>query len=176
MGDLESLHRKGLAQIDEFLALTEDAGPFARARTPVSGWCALEHAEHIAKADDASLRQLEQALERSRAGEAGPRIRLAGRLALALGWIPRGVGKAPPTARPEGIDPAEVAEALRRARERVEALRPSLDEIAAADGRASHPVFGGLTPAQWVRFLWMHHHHHLKIVRDIRKAYGEGGV
>ncbi|MFP3940431.1 MAG: DinB family protein [Thermoanaerobaculia bacterium] len=176
MGDLATLHRRTLAQLDELLAVAEDPGPFPLARTAVSGWCALEHAEHMAKADEASLRQLDHALERSRSGEPGPRIKLAGRVLLPLGWIPRGVGKAPPTARPEGIDPAEVAEALRRARERVETLRPSLDEIAAADGRASHPVFGGLTPAQWVRFLWMHHRHHLKIVRDIRKAYGAGGV
>lgn len=176
MGDLAALHERVLAQLDELLAVAEDPGPFPLARTPVSGWCALEHAEHMAKADEASLHQLEEALERSRAGEPGPRIKLAGRVLLALGWIPRGAGKAPETTRPERIDRSRVAAALREVRRRVEAMASSLDEIAGARGRASHPIFGGMTPAQWVRFLWMHHHHHLKIVRDVRKAYGAGGT
>ena len=176
MDDLAGLHGRALDQLDEILAVAEDPSPFPLARTPVSAWCALEHAEHMAKADDASLHQLEEALERSRAGEPGPRIKLAGRVLLALGWIPRGAGKAPERTRAEGIDRDRVVEGLRHARHRLEALGSSLDEIAGARGRASHPIFGGLTPPQWVRFLWMHHHHHLKIVRDIRKAHGAGGA
>lgn len=172
MGDLASLHEELLSQVDEWLVVAEDPGPFPLARTQVSGWCALEHAEHMAKADEASLRQLDQALARSRAGEPGPPMRLAGRVLLALGWIPRGLGKAPEVTSAEGADRDEVAAALRRLRDRVEALAESMDEIARSRGRASHPVFGGLTPAQWLRFLWIHHHHHLKIVRDARKAYG----
>jgi hypothetical protein len=35
-----------------------------------------------------------------------------------------------------------------------------------------HPYFGGLTPAEWLRFIPVHHHHHLKIVRDILAKAG----
>lgn len=172
MADLETLHRDLLSQVDRLLAVAGDPGPFPLARTPVSGWCALEHAEHMAKADDASLHQLDSALERSRSGERGPRPRLAGHAVLALGWFPRGVGKSPELSRPVQAERTEVAADLRRVRDRIEALGERLEEIAAGRGRASHSIFGGLTPGQWLRFLWIHHHHHLKIIRDVRKAYG----
>lgn len=171
MADLELLHRRILTQVDDLLAVAEDPGPFPLALTPVSGWCALEHAEHMAKADEGSLHQLELALERSRAGESGPPIRLAGRAVLAVGWIPRGVGKAPDLSRPVRTEREQVAADLRRVRERIESLGEGLAEIAAGRGRASHSIFGGLTPAEWHRFLWIHHHHHLKIVRDVRRSY-----
>lgn len=171
MPDLAALHGEVLAQVDRWLAIAEDPGDFPVARTAVSGWTPLLHAEHMARADDGSLHQLEAAIERGRTGEAGPRIKLAGRVLLALRWIPRGVGKAPEPSRPVEADRTEVAAALRAVRARVEALRGQLDEVATSRGRASHPIFGGLDPAQWLRFLWTHHHHHLKIVRDIEKAW-----
>jgi hypothetical protein len=173
---LERTLRRVLDQYDELLAVPRDAGPFPETRTKVSRWTALDHAEHMSKADAASLHQLEAALER----DGGPPPKLLGRLILRLGWIPRGTGKAPGTTRPE--EPSADAEAdagerrdavierLLDDRSRVEALASRLDEIAAAPGRSTHPVFGGLTPARWVRFLWVHHHHHLKIIREIRQA------
>lgn len=170
MADLTTLHGRILGQIDQLLAIAEDTGGFATAETAVSHWSPLRHAEHLARADRAALHQLESALERG----GGPRPRISGRVCLGLGWIPRGVGKAPQPTRPEGIEPAAIAEELRGVRHHVEALASKLPEIANARGRASHPIFGGLTGAQWLRFLWVHHHHHLKIVRDIRKAHQEG--
>lgn len=178
MADLAALLPKTLSQVDELLAVAEEPGPFPMARTRVSGWCALEHAEHMARADEGELYQLEQALERGRSGRVGSRsgrrprgITLAGRGVLATGWIPRGIGKAPEISRPAGAERAQVAADLRRVREKIEALAPRLDEIAAGRGRASHPIFGGLTPPQWLRLLWVHHHHHLKIIRDLRRAF-----
>jgi len=165
--DLAALHARALGQIDELLAVAEDPGPFPAARTPASSWSALEHAEHMARADDGALHQLEAALER----DGGPRIKLAGRVVLRLGWIPRGVGKAPATTRPDGADRRRVADALVAARRRLGELAPRLDEIARSRGRASHPIFGGLSAAQWLRFLTVHHHHHLKIIADVRRAY-----
>lgn len=172
MADLRTLHGEILGQVDRLLALADDPGPFPLARTPVSGWCALEHAEHMARADEGSLHQLERALERSRSGEPGPRLKLPGRAVLALRWFPRGVGESPELSRPVRAERGVVAAELRRVREGIDALAGRLPEIAAGRGRAGHPIFGGLTPAQWFRFLWIHHHHHLKIVRDIRKSYG----
>lgn len=159
-----------LHQVDTLLAVAEDEGSFPTARTPVSGWTALEHAEHMAQADEGSLHQLDAALER----DGGPRTRLAGRVILAIGWIPRGAGKAPETSRPQTRGRDEVVAALRSVRGRIAALGENLDRVAAARGRASHPIFGGLTPSQWLRFLRIHHHHHLKIIADIRQAYESG--
>lgn len=167
---LAPLHREILSQIDTLLGIAEEPGEFPEARTRVSGWSALQHTEHMAQADDGSLHQLEAALTR----DGGPRFKLAGRVVLALGWIPRGAGKAPAASRPEARSREEVAAALHSVRDRIEALGDRLPEIAAARGRASHPVFGGLRPAQWLRFLQVHHHHHLKIVAGIRRAYESG--
>ncbi len=166
-GPLAATHREVLRQVDVLLAVAEDPGPFPQSYTPVSGWCALEHAEHMAQADSGSLHQLDLALTR----DGGPRLRLAGRVVLALGWIPRGAGKAPQPTRPLERDREQVAAALREVRGRIAALGGRLDEIAAARGRASHPIFGGLTSARWLRFLEVHHQHHLKIIDDIRVAF-----
>lgn len=73
MADLAALLPKTLSQVDELLAVAEEPGPFPMARTRVSGWCALEHAEHMARADEGELYQLEQALERGRSGKDGSR-------------------------------------------------------------------------------------------------------
>lgn len=167
MADLATTHARVLAQIDRLLAIAEDPGEFPHARTDVSRWSPLLHAEHLAKAGLGSVGQLDKALAR----EGGPRLSPVGWLILKLGWIPRGRGKAPATAVPEGSEREPVAAELRRLRERVAALEGRLDEVAAAKGRASHPIFGGLTPARWIRFLEVHHHHHLKIVEDIRRAW-----
>lgn len=167
---LAPLHREILSQIDTLLGIAEDSGEFPEARTRVSGWSALQHTDHMARADDGALHQLETALER----DGGPRFKLAGRVILGLGWIPRGAGKAPSGTQPEARSREEVAAALHSVRDRVGALGGRLEAIDAARGRASHPVFGGLRPAQWLRFLQVHHHHHLKIVADIRRAYESG--
>jgi hypothetical protein len=54
----------------------------------------------------------------------------------------------------------------------VRELEPRLGELEAGGGRSRHPLFGGLGGRQWLRFVTVHHHHHLKIVRDIRGARG----
>lgn len=167
MADLAATHRSVLAQIDRLLAIAEDPGAFPHARTDVSRWSPLLHAEHLVRAGQGSLGQLEKALDR----DGGPALKPQGWLVLTLNWIPRGKGKAPEAAVPQGIERAPVATELRAFRDRIEALEDRLDEIAAGRGRASHPFFGGLTPTRWIRFLEVHHHHHLKIVEDIRKAW-----
>lgn len=167
MADLATTHARVLSQIDRLLAIAEDPGAFPDARTDVSRWSPLLHAEHLARAGHGSLGQLDKALER----DGGASLKPLGFLVLTLGWLPRGRGKSPEPAVPQGIEREPVAAELHTFRDRVEALESRLDEIAAGKGRAAHPFFGGLTPARWVRFLEVHHHHHLKIVEDIRRAW-----
>jgi DinB superfamily len=167
MADLAATHRHLLSQVDRLLAIAEDPGAFSDARTDVSRWSPLDHAEHMARADTGSLDQLDKALERS----GGPSMAWIGRLVLAVGWIPRGRGAAPESSVPRSAERAQVAADLRAVRARIEALGPRLGQIASVRGRAAHPIFGGLTPARWLRFLEIHHHHHLKIVEDIRRVW-----
>lgn len=165
---LERTRERCLEQIDRLLSAARDESPVSETLTDVSGWTILQQAEHMALADLGSLRQLENALERSTAGEAGPTQKLLPRIFLWAGWIPRGRARAPEGARPTKLPRAEIVARLEEVRARVEAL--PLDELAQASGRASHPVFGGLTAGQWLYFMTVHHHHHLKIIDDIRSA------
>ena len=48
-------------------------------------------------------------------------------------------------------------------------MEKKLDKIAAATGLAGHPMLGGFTSSQWMRFMEIHTKHHLKIIEDIRK-------
>jgi hypothetical protein len=92
---------------------------------------------------------------------------------LALGWIPRGVGKAP-----EGMEGVEaVASDLAL---HLDAIRPRLATVRARPGGLRpgerilpHPYFGGLDLPQTIRFWVVHTVHHLKIVDDIRRAVRE---
>lgn len=162
--ELVALRTRILDQLDQWLAICRDLRPWTTTAGAVSAWPPLVHAEHMALAGLGSVNQLEKALER----EGGPPIHFFGRLVLLLGWIPRGIGKAPPTTAPRHVLRAEVTALLESLRNRVTEL--DLERIARGRGRAHHPAFGGFTARQWFRFLDIHHRHHLRIVRDQRRA------
>jgi DinB superfamily len=135
----------------------------------VSGWSVAQHLEHLVLVDRGVLNLLDGLL----AGPPPPPIagiNLAGRLVMLLGFIPRGAGRATTPLRPQGMTADELRAGLAETAQGVRRLGPRLVEIEGAAGRRRHLIFGGLTAAQWHRFLAVHHHHHLKIIRDIRSA------
>ena len=149
-GQLERM-RTLCGEPDERLFVTKDG---------VSKWSPAEHVDHL-------LKVTSSVLERIPTGEVLPNgISFLGRVILGLGWIPRGVGKAPARVMAVRTTPAELHETLARVASLVEAV-----DATAVDGVRSpnvpHPRFGGLTPAQALRFVSVHNDHHLKIVRDI---------
>jgi hypothetical protein len=162
--ELAALRAKVLGQLDQWLAIARDESPWTTAPGVVSAWPPLVHAEHMALAGQGSVNQLDKALER----EGGPPIGFMGRLVLLLGWIPRGIGKAPATTAPKHVERVEVTALLEALRTRVTTL--DLERIARGGGRAHHPAFGGFTARQWLRFLDIHHRHHLRIVQDLKRA------
>lgn len=158
-----------LRQLDGYLDRIAEIAkdPAADHRTAVSGWSALQHAEHIRLATEASLFQLHKALERP----TGPSLRLWGRIFLIIGRIPRGRGKAPKTTAPSlEVDRQKLIEGLEPLRRSVSELASNPQRLARAKGRASHPIFGGLTAARWLRFMCIHFEHHLDIVEEIEAA------
>jgi hypothetical protein len=181
--------RRVHAQVLRQLALMADLarGPEAElaARAPaVSGWSVAEQLEHLVLVDRAVLKSVRRILDDPHGKSAesaqsappapppAPGINLLGRIVLGTGFMPRGRARtmAPyhPGATPAAAAGAGIPEIERGVRE----LAPSLGELEASSGRSRHLRFGGLGGRQWLRFVAVHHHHHLKIVRDIRRARG----
>ena len=136
----------------------------------ISLWSIGQQVDHMLKVLEAGVRFLEGQREPLPRG-----MNLYGRLALALRWFPRGIGKSPKGVRPGDFTAAGLAERASRLR-KVFCDRP-LPAAVLADARPvfPHPYYGGLTAVQGVRFLEIHTHHHLKIVADIRRAAPASG-
>jgi hypothetical protein len=172
-----------LRQVEEMVALVDvregqegtgrtEAELRARAEE-VSGWSVAEHLEHLTLVDRGILDRIDGLLAGSPPSPVGG-INAAGRLVLLFGFIPRGRGRATTPLRPQGLAVDELRGRLGEIGERVRRLGPRLGELEHTPGRFRHLIFGGLTGAQWHRFLAIHHHHHLKIIRDVRSALVRG--
>ncbi|HET7435996.1 MAG TPA: DinB family protein [Thermoanaerobaculia bacterium] len=166
---MDSSLRRVREQLSELRTLA--ALPEARLHAchdTTSAWCAAEHLDHLVKVSASILRRLADAK-----AEALPKgISAVGRAILFLGWIPRGKGKAP--------------ERLRGARVSADALQTSINDLQqlldtfpadavkrrAGERLLPHPRFGGLTPAQAMRFAAVHNEHHFKIVREVLGRVG----
>lgn len=164
---LRRLHTRLLGQIDELVALTGDPAVLERRAESVSGWSVGEHIEHLLRVDTTILDRWDQ-IEQGRAPSASGGPKLRGLIVLWLGRIPRGKAKAAPMFTPEGIiAPDELSRALKGLRGRIDLIGADLAVHATASWRADHPILGPFSPTQWLRFIEIHHRHHLAILADI---------
>jgi hypothetical protein len=147
-----------VAELRRLLALP-DAQLFATC--DMSQWTPSEHVDHSVKVMSSIVaRLLDPAAERGRP------FSLLGRLILLLGWIPRGRGKSPTRLRGARATREELSIALDTLASQLARLEAS--HLALSRGPiVPHPLFGGLTPPQAVRFAAIHTKHHLKIVADL---------
>jgi len=104
--------------------------------------------------------------------ESGPEARTdfpneIGLMILAEGSIPRGRGPAPETTLPTGAPIAETAARLDDVRRRALDLAGRLYDVERCRSTLPHHVLGHFTPAEWLRFLQVHHDHHAGIIGDI---------
>ena len=95
------------------------------------------------------------------------RLSLVGHWVLWTGRIPRGRGQAPERTRPAAGSLQQVRSLLAGASEAFERLAAKRSELEAVRARIDHPYFGRLLPKHWLRFVELHHDHHLAIIRDI---------
>lgn len=151
-------------QLDAMTALlTKENAVLQRQIAPVSGWSIAEHLDHSARVCSSILGRVlkpEGATKRP--------ISLVGKIILMLGYIPRGKGRSPEPFRAKMLPSSEIAAVLDETRSLLRTIEsreftPVLDPI------VPHPVFGGLTAPQALRFAVIHTNHHMKIVRDIEK-------
>ena len=168
---LTARHALVKKQIDELIALAGRHELHDVAAPKVSKWTVGKQLEHLLLSHDSILDVLDRLID-GRQGPAPGGKTFIGRVVLATGFIPRGAGKAPEFAEPAGRDAADIEAGLRRLAERIAQLAEQLPLLEEAGWRCRHPYFGALDVGEWMRFMDIHHRHHLKIVRDIRKAAG----
>lgn len=163
------LHRTLLRELDELADQASRREISSLRADKVSGWSVAEQLEHLMVSDRTILRAIDTML----AGEkpsAGGGPSLAGRLILGLGFIPRGVGRAPKAVVPGKLEPAEIEAGFSELRDKYGALEKVLGLIERSDWTFPHPILGNFTCRRWLRFVTVHHRHHQKIMRDILAA------
>ena len=89
---------------------------------------------------------------------------------LERGSIPRGRGPAPEFTLPAGMQPADLRTGFQELRAQATHLAARVEELDACLHTLPHHVLGHFTPAEWLRFLHLHHRHHDAIIQDILSA------
>ena len=84
---------------------------------------------------------------------------------MKTGYIPRGKGRAPKQTLPQNIKTKE--ELLTELDDAVTAIK-NLDALP-SNKTFRHPLFGWLNLEDTIKFMGIHTHHHMKILRDIVK-------
>lgn len=151
---------------DRLRSLIEEGdGRLAVRVSGVSAWSTGQQVDHMLRILDRGLTRIEKGGKTPSRG-----INLVGRMALALRWIPRGVGKAPQGMEGQEVPASELAARLDETRARLAVLRARPEGMRPGERILPHPYFGGLDLPQTVRFWVIHTAHHLHIVDDIRRA------
>lgn len=161
MSQLAVLH----SQLERLRTLARMNDDELRATSPISAWSPAQHLDHMVKVSSA-LTGLILNFETPRLARG---ITITGRAVLALGWIPRGRGKAPERLHGTHVTRDELLASLDALAAKVQ--RVDATHLVASRGPiAPHPIFGGLTPRQALRFITVHNNHHMRIVRDVLRA------
>jgi hypothetical protein len=170
------VHARALRQLALMAELAQGPELELAARAPaISGWSVAEQLEHLALVDRGVQKGIGRILDDPQL-PAAPGINLIGKVVLGTGFMPRGRARTGPAFQPAAMPQEALHAALLEIDHGLRQMEPRLGELERAAGRSRHMVFGGLGGRQWLRFLTVHHHHHLKIVRDIRRARGLAAI
>jgi hypothetical protein len=106
------------------------------------------------------------ALKNSDPADFKPKFGLPKFVIMNSGYIPRGKGKAPKRVQTDEVKTAE------QIQEELNESKQVLSNILSSNKKLcfKHPVFSWLNQKDTIKFLTIHTHHHLKIVRDIKNA------
>ena len=126
-----------------------------------------DHLEHLLFSDRSVLDWILNALARPNPETREESPHEFGVALLARGSIPRGRGPAPDFTLPDGMAPGELQTGFQALRELADGLKPRLAALDTCLHTLPHHVLGHFTPAEWLRFLHLHHRHHEAIINDI---------
>jgi DinB superfamily len=150
-----------------FPRLTALAGNANLAAPAVSRWSVGEHLDHVVKVHAGILAYF---AEPPVGDTSASGISLVGRIVLFTGHIPRGRGKSPERFLPVQVEVTHLQAGLAVVRQGFSRLNEQLPALHDTTTRFAHPVFGGLTRRQWLRFAEIHQQHHVAIINDILRA------
>ena len=170
--ELRLLHT-GYREMDALLALGETE--LSSTAPEVSSWSVARQIHHIGLVNSVMFGHVRTLLEEPEAASTEGGLTRIGRMVLLFRWIPRGRGRAPEAVIPsETTGTEELKGGVEESRGKlleVESLCQSEDSRRRLrEGRKHHFAFGDLTAIQWLCFGRIHTWHHLRIVRDIRRA------
>lgn len=168
--NLQAVHHsidRSLGQLANLIEMAADEGLLSLRAPSVSNWSVAEQIEHLRRSDH-SIIDAVSSLDTNGSPEGS--MKMVGRIVLATGFIPRGRGRAPSAVKPLEIQPASLPGQLKDVADRFTGLADELDRLSASPATIRHPALGYFTASQMLAFSGIHHHHHLKIIRDIRRA------
>ncbi len=117
---------------------------------------------------DHSLKVLEgipEVLKNSNPQDYQPKFSFLKLIIMNTGYMPRGKGRAPKQVVPDtALSKEELLLKLNKVRESVKSLM-TLEK----NKTFKHPLFGWLDLKDTIKFMGIHTHHHLKIIKDIIK-------
>ena len=111
------------------------------------------------------LNSICEVLEHSNPGDYQPKFSFTKFVIMKTGYIPRGKGRAPKQTLPQNIKTKE--ELFTEVDNAVNAIK-KLDALP-SNKTFRHPLFGWLNLEDTIKFMGIHTHHHMKILRDIVK-------
>jgi len=171
MANLFAIHERLIQQSKRLKqAASAPDGELTRVVERVSRWPITLQLEHIGIVNVRTIKNAIPGalknLPENRTGRVSPMAYVV----LWFGWIPRGRRKAPEFVQPKNAPLAEVRASVDHYAKLLESIAPQLSQIESCPGCFKHPILGPFTAAQWLRFVEVHTHHHLKIIDDIRRA------
>ncbi len=148
--------------------LSMDQAARDRVVPKVSAWTPAEQIAHVSKANRWVLSSLVAILTRGKEFAESGKPTATGRFVLGTGFIPRGIGRAPSAALPDTpVNIDRLRDTIETQVRHLDTIDAERHQVARSRQQFRHPVFGFLTPRQWIRFVHVHTKHHMKIVRDI---------
>ena len=136
-------------------------------RSSEGAWSALEILEHLAMIEEGLTKMMEAMIAKvASAVPKGDGERVAMEPFSLDEYAAQAAGRkfeAPEIARPKGGQPrAELVQRLRRSREALRRLQPSIETADFSKVRYPHPAFGPLNIYQWLAFIGLHEGRHLR--------------
>jgi hypothetical protein len=168
--NLRAIHHsidRSLGQLAGLIEMAADEKLLSLRAPSVSSWSVAEQIEHLRRSDH-SIIDAVIGLDTDESPEGS--MKMIGRIVLATGFIPRGRGRAPSAVKPLEVQSAALAGQLKDVADRFSDLTADLERLSVSRATIRHPALGYFTASQMLAFSGIHHHHHLKIIRDIRRA------